>query len=231
VHAKLERMAKPDRKELDALVAIAKLVCPSASRQIVMDVKKAFERPEFYALMHADEMIERGLGSRRADGGYTIDSPGPELPLIALLDGLFAARACFEIDYRKANAPVIGHVIGGLRGVAPDEMAWMMTDDALREISPPELLELAGRHLERRGLLLASIDLDGSGMLGLIVVPIARAARLAELRRHLRYGCLSIYAGAPAAATPARVKAPRRRARAGTAAPAAPGRGRSARRK
>lgn len=87
---------------LEALLSIARLLAPSA-RSLPGVVTQAATQPAAYHRAHAARLAERN-----------IDAPGPSLPWIALVDGLIAAAACHEIDW-KTDAENVAWAIGEVR--------------------------------------------------------------------------------------------------------------------
>jgi hypothetical protein len=177
---------------LDALLAIARLLAPSA-RALPGAVTQAATQPAAYHRVRAARLEDRG-----------IEAPRPDLPWIALVDGLIAARACSEIDW-KTDAENVAWAIGKLRGVPRGAFAWMKREPDLDDRSTWELLEMSGRHLRERGLQLAMLAISSDSYC-LVVVPVRHAKKLVALARAARFGGADLFGDNLAAASKDRVR-------------------------
>ncbi len=181
---------------LTALLELGALLAPSAKR-LPAAVTQAARDPAAYHHTHAAQLGERN-----------IDAPGPELPWIALVEELIAARACHEIDW-KTDAENVAWAIGTLRGVPRGAFGWMKHEPAIDDRSTRELLELSGQHLRAHGLQLAQLDLSSDSHC-LVVVAIADAPKLVALAKRARFGDADLVGDDLAAATKDRVAMERR---------------------
>ena len=175
----------------DALLAIARLLAPSA-RRIPGAVTQAATQPAAYHRAHAARLAERN-----------IDVPGPSLPWIALVDGLIAAKACHEIDW-KTDAENVAWAIGTVRGVPRGAFAWMKQETDLDDRSTWELLEMSGQRLREGGLQLAQLDISSDSHC-LVVVAVADAPKLVALAKTARFGDVDLFGDDLAAATKDRI--------------------------
>ncbi len=187
-------------RRLDALLAIARLLAPAA-RSLPGIVTQAATQPAAYYRARAARLAERN-----------IDAPGPSLAWIALVDGLIAAKACHEIDW-KTDAETVAWAIGALRGVPRGACAWMKREVSLDDRSTWELLEISGQRLRAHGLQLAQLDISSDSHC-LIVVAIADAPKLVALAKVARFGDADLFGDDLAAATKDRVAREKRGAEA-----------------
>ena len=181
---------------LEALLAIVRLLAPSA-RGLPGAVTQAATQPATYYRAHAVRLGDRG-----------IDAPGPDLAWIALVDGLIAAKACSEIDW-KTDAENVAWAIGNLRGIPRGAFAWMKRESDLDDRSTWELLEISGAHLRERGLQLAMLD-TSSDSYCLVAVASADARKLVALASTAQFGDAELFGDNLAAATKERVRREKR---------------------
>jgi hypothetical protein len=154
--------------QLEALIALAAVLAPRA-KKLPTELTTAFRDPEGYIASHAKNMKARG-----------ILEPMPKLSWMALIDGLEAASALVEVDWRSDNEELesaIRRLVKRFRVPADD------TGDR----STAEMLELSGIELRKQGLQLAHLDF-GSDSYALFAVPTAQFAEVARLAKRARFG-------------------------------------------
>lgn len=166
---------------LDSLVAIAQLLAPK-SKRVVSDVTQAFENPKAYFKAHRKRLDERN-----------IDKPDKDLPWIALVDALIAAKGLVEIDWKTAADDL--HWNLGKLG-RKKETAWLSKIDPITDDrSTLELLEETGqRLLASHQLQLAALDI-GSDSYCLVIIPAAIAKQLVALAKAAKFGDADLFTG------------------------------------
>jgi hypothetical protein len=159
------------------LIELAGYLLPDPS--LVEEVKLSIERPEAYVETFAKRLGERGI--RRAV---------PDLPWIALVDGIYFRGHVVEIHARE-SLEEMAHEIDKLLVGQPKELdrwAWM-TAPEWRDKYPEQLFPTIGARLFARGLGLVSIDIRSDSS-PLIVLPVDRLAKAARLAKLAGYGSL-----------------------------------------
>jgi hypothetical protein len=166
---------------LDALIAIARLLAPK-SKRVVDEVTQAFERPAAYFKAHRKRLDER-----------SIDKPDKDLPWIALVDALTAAKVLVEIDWKTAADDLHWNLAKLGR---KKETAWLAKIDPITDDrSTLELLEETGqRLLASHQLQLAGLDI-GSDSYCLVMVPAADAKQLVALAKTAKFGDADLFTG------------------------------------
>jgi hypothetical protein len=166
--------------KLDALLAIADLLAPRA-KHVVAEVTQAFRSPAGYFKTHHRRLSDR-----------SIDKPRANLPWIALVDALVAARSLVEIDWKTSGEDIAGS-LGKLRAVPKKNVAWLAKVNDER--STLELLEECGKKLLASDhLQLAALDILSDSFC-LVVVPAADAKRLVALAKAATYGSVDLFTG------------------------------------
>lgn len=136
-------MTPGEKKQLAALTGLVTALGGPKAKKLKTDVTQAFSEPVAYVKKHQKALNERH-----------ISAPTPELPWIAVIDGLAKLKVSFGLDW-KADAEDVAWAISKLGG--PKKPKWLADDD-LDDRSTAELLELAGRELAKAGKQLASLD-------------------------------------------------------------------------
>jgi predicted DNA-binding WGR domain protein len=162
---------KADRKRLDALIAIGRMLAPNAKR-LAADVTHAFADPVAYVVANAKRMNDRA-----------IDEPIPTLPWVVLVNALDDANALVEIDWKTPAQDLEWNLRKLVKKFAlppadhPD-------DD---ERSTWEMLQLAGQALRGAKRQLVQLNM-GSDSYALVVVPMTKLAALVRLAKQASYG-------------------------------------------
>lgn len=136
-------MTPGEKKQLAALTGLVTALGGPKAKKVKIDVTQAFSEPAAYVKKNKKALNERN-----------ISEPTPELPWIAVIDGLAKLKASFGLDW-KADAEDVAWAISKLGG--PKKPKWL-ADEALDDRSTWELLELAGQELAKAGKQLASLD-------------------------------------------------------------------------
>ncbi len=139
------------------------------------EVRLAVEDPaDYYVRQCRERFALRGISKSE-----------PELPWIALVDGL-AERGCLvEFDWREDSAAVLD----GLDDIlGEDALDWdsILTEDD-EELSCGELLQRVARHLRARGLALVCLGIQ-SDCYPVVAVPSERLERVQRLAVESGYG-------------------------------------------
>jgi hypothetical protein len=122
-----------------------------------------------------------------------------DLPWIALVEELEAARALVEIDW-KTDADDFVRALRKLR------RGFSLPRDpgGYDERSTWELLEIAGARLRAERVRLAALDI-GSDSYCLVIVPVGQVAELVKLAKRAKYGTIDLFGDDLAAATKDRI--------------------------
>jgi len=140
--------------------------------------------PDAYLAQYEDEWQERG-----------IDEAHPDLPWIALADGLRARGWTREIDWKTAIEDILWTLdeLAPPQPPNPDRWEGLTDEEAEDDRVPEETLPLAGRRLLAEGLALATNDIDSDGYL-LIVLPADRLEEAQRLAKRAGYGTIAHWA-------------------------------------
>lgn len=145
-----------------------------ADPSLLDEVRLAVEDPADYVRRFRERLALRGISKSE-----------PELPWIALVDGL-AERGCLaEFDWREDP----GAVLDGLDDLlGEDALDWdsILTEEE-EELPCGELLQWVARHLRARGLALVCLDIQ-SDCYPVLAVPIERLGRIQRLPVESGYG-------------------------------------------
>jgi len=161
----------PGRNRLDLTVAkwtaVAKLLAPK-DVSIVKSVRLAIERPDEYVKTHARDLADRG-----------VTKPIPELPSLALLDALDAARLVALIDWKSATEDVV-FLLRKLKTNKNLSWAWMKPydEDDLDDLSLDRLLKAIASEADRN-FALVNID-TSSDQYAIAIVERARASQIVK---------------------------------------------------
>ena len=136
-------MTPGEKKQLAALTGLVTALGGPKAKKVKTDVTQAFSEPAAYVKKNKKALNERN-----------ISEPIPELPWIAVIDGLAKLKVSFGLDW-KADADDVAWAISKLGG--PKKPKWL-ADEELDDRSTWELLELAGKELSKAGKQLASLD-------------------------------------------------------------------------
>jgi hypothetical protein len=154
------------------LYALAAHLLPEDA-SLVAEVRQAATDAEGYLRRFADQLEGRG-----------VDEPIPELPWLALVDGLSARGRLEEIDW-KEDADSIMEAIDGLLGKAAPR--WEAFEEDAENVPTYEFLQRAGDLLLRSGTALAFLDI-ASDCYPLIVLPDDRLEAARQLAQEAGYG-------------------------------------------
>jgi len=160
------------------LYELAKELAPEEP-SLVEEVRMAVEDPNTYVERFHERLGERG-----------IHKPGPELPWIALVDGLVERGLAVEFmkgdDARYVMSQLetlFGYMTLGCYDVLGD---WDISEEQ-EEMPCEEFLPLVARQLQRSGLALVYLDMQ-SDRYPVLVVPLDRLERIQRLARESGYG-------------------------------------------
>lgn len=175
-------MAKPTSYDNAKLFELARHLLPD-DPSLVEQVRLAIDRPAAYLERYADELEMRGIGEVR-----------PDLPWIALVDGLYARDAVREIDWKSDIETIFSLLddLAALQPARPDRWEGIWENEAgedENEPMPDDVLPLIGRRLLGEGLALATIDIDSDSYV-LIVLPSNRIKAAEHLAERAGYGAI-----------------------------------------
>lgn len=176
-------MTPGEKKQLTALTGLVTALGGPKAKKLKADVTQAFSEPAAYVKKHQKALNERN-----------ISAPTPELPWIAVIDGLAKLKLAFGLDW-KADADDVAWAISKLGG--PKKPKWLGDAD-LDDRSTWELLELAGRELGKAGKQLASLD-TASDEYNLVLFSKKRLAAVKKLVKGAKQQ-LEVFTGARLAA-------------------------------
>jgi hypothetical protein len=141
MHLRGTIVSKPDN---EMLYALAERLCPG-DPTLREEVELAVTAPEQYLAQFAEPLSYRG-----------IEEVLPELPWIALIDGLASRGRVAVIDWKEASDDIrdaLDSLLGG------DSFDWGWSEDEEVDEAPTEeFLRLVGDRLYRKGVSLAYLD-------------------------------------------------------------------------
>jgi hypothetical protein len=165
-------MSQHDNQKLSAL---AELLCPGDST-LLDEVDLAARQPQQYLARFAERLSYRG-----------IDAVSPELPWIALVDGLDARGRLAEVDW-KEDSDSIRDALDDLLGADPFDWGWSEAEE-VNEAPTEEFLCRVGDRLHATGIALAFLDI-ASDCYPLITLDCKELQAAQQLARQSGYGRL-----------------------------------------
>ena len=162
--------------DVDVLVRLAGVLCADA--RLAGEVRLAAEDPQAY-------------WATFRKGRYSLlGGPGPDLPWIALVDGLVRRRRVLDLDW-KDDLELIREGFGTVRP-RPPARVWRALVAAEDESPGPDVLSALARALVGTGLVLARFDDDGD-MFHVLLLTDAELPEVVRLAQESGYGTMSAW--------------------------------------
>lgn len=165
----------------DKLLQLAQELLPDEP-SLVEEIKLAVSSPQEYVNQFKTRLRYR-----------SIYKPKPDLPYIALLDGLIERYYLAEVDWKCEAEDVMWNIdnILARKEVEPEQWKrWDWAEGAeWDEVATGDFIKAAAKWLLERGLVLTTFNLS-SDSYPLIVVPVSEFDKLKELTKQTGYGKL-----------------------------------------
>jgi hypothetical protein len=160
-----------------ALLALCAEVLPE-DPSLVEEVRLAIQQPAVYwATIQPRQRLQ-----------LSSESPPPELPWLALLNGLLARGHLDLLDWRASLEEMMAAVDGLLRSRPPDPRRWAWVDEATwAQATTDQFLAVVGDYLLAQSLVLTFFPLDAD-MYPLAVIEQERLPALQRLAALTGYG-------------------------------------------
>jgi hypothetical protein len=170
-----EKKTMPDNGKL---LMLAQHLLPE-DKSLVEEINLAVQKPLGYLSAFQARLHQRG-----------ISTPVPQLPWIALVDGLCARGKLIEVDWRGASEDVMLGIDRLSSGQPLEANRWAWVDvGAWEERGTEDFLQAIGDWLGKRGLALASLNIQ-SDSYPLIILEAGRVEKSQQLAQQAGYGSI-----------------------------------------
>lgn len=160
----------------DKLLLLANLLVPD-DPSLIEELNLAIDKPAEYLAQFQEQLSYRG-----------IDEPFPELPWIALVDGLIARNRLVEIDWKNYVEDVTWNIDQLLQNEPDEPERWKWTKTGIWDEKPTEeLLEAIAYRFHGQGLSLVYVDID-SDSYPLMFIKSEQLAKSQQLANEAGYG-------------------------------------------
>jgi hypothetical protein len=168
----------------DKLLLLANLLLPE-DEKLIEELNLAINNPVGYITKFQEQLSYRG-----------IDEPFPELPWIALVDGLTMQNRLVEIDWNTELEDITWNIDQLLQAESDEPNRWTWAETRIWEEKPTEeFLKAAADMFNKRGLALVYLDInsDSYPLLLIKVEQLAQSQKLAEEAGYGKIIALSIF--------------------------------------